>query len=54
MLAILKDLHEEDYFALVQFDFAIEVWRESLSKATKENVAEGMEYVRQLKARGCE
>ncbi|XP_042261665.1 inter-alpha-trypsin inhibitor heavy chain H3-like [Thunnus maccoyii] len=52
MLAIIKDLHEEDYFALIQFDHEINPWKESLTKATEENVAEAMAYVRKITARG--
>ncbi|XP_029286475.1 inter-alpha-trypsin inhibitor heavy chain H3-like [Cottoperca gobio] len=52
MLAILKDLHEEDHFALIQFDNRIESWRNSLTKATKENVSEGMAYVKKIRDNG--
>ncbi|KAM4613452.1 inter-alpha-trypsin inhibitor heavy chain H3-like isoform 2-T2 [Polymixia lowei] len=52
LLAILKDLHEEDYFALVPFDHNITPWKESLTKATKENVDEALEYVRRLNDNG--
>uniref|UniRef100_A0A8C2ZI59 Inter-alpha-trypsin inhibitor heavy chain H3 n=1 Tax=Cyclopterus lumpus TaxID=8103 RepID=A0A8C2ZI59_CYCLU len=52
LLAILKDLNEEDHFALIQFDDTIDSWRESLSKATKENVAEGMAYIRTIQPSG--
>ncbi|XP_078023563.1 inter-alpha-trypsin inhibitor heavy chain H3-like [Epinephelus lanceolatus] len=52
LLAILKDLHEEDHFALIPFDSNVEFWRESLTKATKENVAEAMTYVRGIHDRG--
>uniref|UniRef100_UPI0037E78B3C inter-alpha-trypsin inhibitor heavy chain H3-like n=1 Tax=Semicossyphus pulcher TaxID=241346 RepID=UPI0037E78B3C len=52
LLHILKDLHEEDHFALIQFDSAIDAWKESLSKATPENVAEAMNYVRNIHSRG--
>lgn len=45
MLAILKDLHEDDHFAVIQFDDTIACWKESLTKATKENVDEAMKYV---------
>ncbi|XP_059184472.1 inter-alpha-trypsin inhibitor heavy chain H3-like [Centropristis striata] len=48
LLAILNDLHEEDHFALILFDDKIISWRESLTKATKENVTEGMDYVRRI------
>ncbi|XP_028431392.1 inter-alpha-trypsin inhibitor heavy chain H3a [Perca flavescens] len=52
LLAILKDLSEEDYFALIQFDSSIDSWRTSLTKATKENVDAGMDYVRMIQDRG--
>uniref|UniRef100_A0A673B1H1 Inter-alpha-trypsin inhibitor heavy chain H3 n=1 Tax=Sphaeramia orbicularis TaxID=375764 RepID=A0A673B1H1_9TELE len=38
MLAILKDLHEEDYFGIILFDSSIDPWKDSLIKANKENV----------------
>ncbi|XP_008283653.1 inter-alpha-trypsin inhibitor heavy chain H3 [Stegastes partitus] len=53
LLAILKDLHEEDHFALVLFDSFIEPWKESLVKATKENVDEARAYVRTVSDRGA-
>ncbi|XP_071368926.1 inter-alpha-trypsin inhibitor heavy chain H3-like isoform X2 [Centroberyx affinis] len=52
LLAILKDLHEADYFALIQFDDITITWKDSLTKATKENVAQAMEYVRKIKDNG--
>uniref|UniRef100_A0A672I089 Inter-alpha-trypsin inhibitor heavy chain H3 n=1 Tax=Salarias fasciatus TaxID=181472 RepID=A0A672I089_SALFA len=52
MLAILKDLDEEDHFALVPFDSVTEVWKESLTKATKQNVSDAMNYIRTIDARG--
>ncbi|XP_039972120.1 inter-alpha-trypsin inhibitor heavy chain H3-like isoform X2 [Xiphias gladius] len=52
LMAILKDINEEDHFALIQFDDKIESWRDSLSKATKENVAEAMIYVSQIRDLG--
>ncbi|XP_042261666.1 inter-alpha-trypsin inhibitor heavy chain H3-like [Thunnus maccoyii] len=53
MLAIIEDLDEEDYFALIQFDSIIDPWKESLTKATKENVAEAMAHIGKLSARGA-
>ncbi|XP_059184467.1 inter-alpha-trypsin inhibitor heavy chain H3-like isoform X2 [Centropristis striata] len=53
LLAILNDLHEEDHFALILFDDKIISWRESLTKATKENVKEGMDYVRRIRESGA-
>nr|XP_019942174.1 PREDICTED: inter-alpha-trypsin inhibitor heavy chain H3 [Paralichthys olivaceus] len=52
MLEILKDLHEDDHFALVQFDDSMHTWRDSLSKATKENIEAGMGYVRRIRESG--
>ncbi|XP_070708549.1 inter-alpha-trypsin inhibitor heavy chain H3-like [Pempheris klunzingeri] len=52
MLAILKDIHVEDHFGLIQFDDRIEPWKKSLTKATQENVAEAMAYVRRIQQRG--
>lgn len=51
--AILKDLHEEDHFAIVVFDTTVSEWRETLTKATKENIAKANEYVKKIKDRGC-
>ncbi|XP_029946748.1 inter-alpha-trypsin inhibitor heavy chain H3-like [Salarias fasciatus] len=52
MLAILKDLDEEDHFALIPFDSVTEVWKESLTKATKQNVSDAMDYIKTIDARG--
>ncbi|KAK1901637.1 Inter-alpha-trypsin inhibitor heavy chain H3 [Dissostichus eleginoides] len=48
LLAILKDIHEDDHFAIIQFDDEIDSWKESLTKATKENVDEAMKYFSRL------
>ncbi|XP_008407819.1 inter-alpha-trypsin inhibitor heavy chain H3a isoform X2 [Poecilia reticulata] len=53
LVAILEDLHEEDHFALIQFDSAILSWKESLTKATKENVAEAKNYGRSIRDNGA-
>lgn len=47
-------MYEEDYFALVEFDDQIGAWKNTLSKATKENVSEAMAYVKRLGSRGGE
>ncbi|XP_076607588.1 inter-alpha-trypsin inhibitor heavy chain H3-like [Chaetodon auriga] len=52
MLAILQDLHEDDHFALIQFDNVILSWKDSLTKATQENVAQAMAYVRNIRDNG--
>ncbi|XP_034540335.1 inter-alpha-trypsin inhibitor heavy chain H3-like isoform X2 [Notolabrus celidotus] len=48
LVAILKDLYEEDHFALVLFDDEITTWRDSLTKASKENVSKAIAYIRKL------
>uniref|UniRef100_A0A096LWR8 Inter-alpha-trypsin inhibitor heavy chain H3 n=1 Tax=Poecilia formosa TaxID=48698 RepID=A0A096LWR8_POEFO len=53
LVAILEDLHEDDHFALIQFDSAILSWKESLTKATKENVAEAKNYARSIRDNGA-
>ncbi|KAF3689546.1 Inter-alpha-trypsin inhibitor heavy chain H3 [Channa argus] len=50
--AILKELHEEDHFALIMFDEIIITWKDSLTKATKENVNEAIAYVQELRQQG--
>ncbi|XP_034023082.1 inter-alpha-trypsin inhibitor heavy chain H3-like [Thalassophryne amazonica] len=52
LLAILKDLHQHDHFALIQFDYQIISWKKTLVKATPQNVSEAMTYVEKLSARG--
>ncbi|XP_047439699.1 inter-alpha-trypsin inhibitor heavy chain H3-like [Mugil cephalus] len=52
LLAILKDLDEDDYFALIEFESDVNVWKDSLTKATKENVAEAQAHVNKLRAEG--
>ncbi|KAM9758867.1 inter-alpha-trypsin inhibitor heavy chain H3-like [Menidia menidia] len=53
LLTILKDLHEEDHFALILFDDRIDFWRDTLNKATEENVAAAMAYVKNIRSRGA-
>ncbi|XP_045931308.1 inter-alpha-trypsin inhibitor heavy chain H3-like isoform X2 [Micropterus dolomieu] len=52
LLVILKDLHEDDHFALIQFDHNIDSWKDSLTKATQENLSEAMVYVQKIKDLG--
>ncbi|XP_061687265.1 inter-alpha-trypsin inhibitor heavy chain H3-like isoform X2 [Syngnathoides biaculeatus] len=52
MLAILEDLKEEDYFAIILFDDQIDCWKETMTKATKENLSEAQEYIKSLSDRG--
>ncbi|XP_076607591.1 inter-alpha-trypsin inhibitor heavy chain H3-like [Chaetodon auriga] len=51
--AILRDLHKEDHFALILFDSDIATWRDSLTKATEENVSKAIAYIRKLTDRGA-
>ncbi|XP_056129836.1 inter-alpha-trypsin inhibitor heavy chain H3-like [Lampris incognitus] len=53
MLAILQDLHEADYFALIQFSGYTMTWKDSLTKASKGNVAKAMKYVKRIHANGA-
>ena len=53
MLEILKDLHEDDHFAIVVFDHIVNPWKGTLTKATEENVSEAMAFVREIKHGGC-
>uniref|UniRef100_A0A671VC37 Inter-alpha-trypsin inhibitor heavy chain H3 n=1 Tax=Sparus aurata TaxID=8175 RepID=A0A671VC37_SPAAU len=51
--AILEDLHQDDHFALILFDSNVVTWRNSLTKATKENVTQAIAYVKKLKDKGA-
>ncbi|XP_056461169.1 inter-alpha-trypsin inhibitor heavy chain H3-like isoform X2 [Gadus chalcogrammus] len=52
MESILSDVHPEDYFGIILFDGIIDLWKESLTKATEENVDEAIKFVRQISSRG--
>lgn len=52
MLAILQQVHEDDHFAIILFDSVIETWKDSLTKATKENITEAMNYIKRIHSRG--
>lgn len=53
MIKILEDLHPEDHFGIIQFDSSVDSWRNSLSRATEENISEAMAYVKKIADRGC-
>uniref|UniRef100_A0A3P8QB32 Inter-alpha-trypsin inhibitor heavy chain 3 n=1 Tax=Astatotilapia calliptera TaxID=8154 RepID=A0A3P8QB32_ASTCA len=53
MLAILQQVHEDDHFAIILFDSVIETWKDSLTKATKENITEAMNYIKRIHSRGA-
>ncbi|KAM4740184.1 inter-alpha-trypsin inhibitor heavy chain H3a [Anableps anableps] len=52
LVTILEDLHEDDHFALLQFDTTVLSWKKSLTKATKDNVTEAKAYARQIRDNG--
>ncbi|KAK1901328.1 Inter-alpha-trypsin inhibitor heavy chain H3 [Dissostichus eleginoides] len=52
LVAILKDLHEEDHFALILFDNQIITWKNYLTKATQTNVTEAIAYVKKIRDNG--
>ncbi|XP_034068136.1 inter-alpha-trypsin inhibitor heavy chain H3-like [Gymnodraco acuticeps] len=52
LVAILKDLHEEDHFALILFDDQIITWKNYLTKATQTNVTEAIAYVKKIRDNG--
>ncbi|XP_030230113.1 inter-alpha-trypsin inhibitor heavy chain H3 [Gadus morhua] len=53
MESILSDVHPEDYFGIILFDRSIDLWKESLTKATEENVDEAIQFVRQINPTGA-
>ncbi|OCT58117.1 hypothetical protein XELAEV_18002612mg [Xenopus laevis] len=52
LLKILEDVKEHDHFNFVIFDWGVEIWEESLVKATPENLSRAKEYVRNLYPKG--
>lgn len=52
MIAILQQLHEEDHFGIIVFSSDIVFWKAAPVKATKENLSEAVEYVRQIRDDG--
>ncbi|XP_069045730.1 inter-alpha-trypsin inhibitor heavy chain H3 isoform X1 [Lepisosteus oculatus] len=50
--AILNDIQEEDYFALLVFDDRLRKWKPSLTKATPESLREAKQFVETIQARG--
>ncbi|KAM9324458.1 inter-alpha-trypsin inhibitor heavy chain H3-like [Gastrophryne carolinensis] len=52
LIAILKDTPEHDHFNFILFDSDLQLWRDSLVKATSENVEEAKKFVQQIYVRG--
>lgn len=53
LTAILKVLHREDYFGIIQFDNNIIRWKDSLTKATKPEVSAAINYVKKIRDNGA-
>uniref|UniRef100_A0A8C3V7T2 Inter-alpha-trypsin inhibitor heavy chain H3 n=1 Tax=Catharus ustulatus TaxID=91951 RepID=A0A8C3V7T2_CATUS len=52
MLKILDDIKEDDFFNFILFDSEISVWKETLIRASPENLDEARKFVRQISAQG--
>ncbi|NXC05206.1 ITIH3 inhibitor, partial [Orthonyx spaldingii] len=52
MLKILDDMKEDDFFNFILFDSEISTWKETLIKATPENLDEARKFVRGISANG--
>ncbi|XP_041281680.1 inter-alpha-trypsin inhibitor heavy chain H3-like [Onychostruthus taczanowskii] len=52
LLKILDDIKEDDFFNFILFDSEISTWKETLIKATPENLDEARKFVRQISAQG--
>lgn len=52
MLKILGDLAQNDYFGLIKFDSAVEVWKNELLPATEENLNKAKTFVKKINDRG--
>uniref|UniRef100_A0A8C0ZKS0 Inter-alpha-trypsin inhibitor heavy chain H3 n=1 Tax=Cyanistes caeruleus TaxID=156563 RepID=A0A8C0ZKS0_CYACU len=52
LLKILDDIKEDDFFNFVLFESEISTWKETLIKATPENLDEARKFVRQISADG--
>ncbi|NXF06795.1 ITIH3 inhibitor, partial [Smithornis capensis] len=52
LLKILDDMKEDDYFNFILFNSEVSTWKETLIKATPENLDEARKFVRQIDAGG--
>uniref|UniRef100_A0A8D2NH13 Inter-alpha-trypsin inhibitor heavy chain H3 n=1 Tax=Zonotrichia albicollis TaxID=44394 RepID=A0A8D2NH13_ZONAL len=52
LLKILDDIKEDDFFNIILFDSEISTWKETLIKASPENLDEARKFVRQISAQG--
>ncbi|KAM9443594.1 inter-alpha-trypsin inhibitor heavy chain H3-like [Clarias gariepinus] len=53
MLKILGDLDQEDYFGLIIFDSAVDVWKAELLQATENNLNKAKDFVKNIDDRGA-
>ncbi|KAG8128262.1 hypothetical protein E2320_015132 [Naja naja] len=53
LLKILEDIKEEDYINFVLFGSKVHKWKDTLIKATPENLAEARRYVQRISIAGC-
>lgn len=54
MAAILDDLHSDDMFSVIQFNDAVNKWREDgLVRVDEKNIAAAKEFVNGLEAGSC-
>ncbi|NWV36358.1 ITIH3 inhibitor, partial [Grantiella picta] len=52
LLKILDDIKEDDFFNFILFDSEISTWKETLIKATPENLDEARKFVQHISTRG--
>ncbi|XP_028941554.1 inter-alpha-trypsin inhibitor heavy chain H3 isoform X2 [Antrostomus carolinensis] len=52
LLKILDDIKEDDYFNFILFGSEVHTWKETLSKATPENLDEARKFVRSIDTEG--
>ncbi|NWY75735.1 ITIH3 inhibitor, partial [Erithacus rubecula] len=52
LLKILDDIKEDDFFNFILFDSEISTWKETLIKATPENLDEARKFVHHISAQG--
>ncbi|NXN78357.1 ITIH3 inhibitor, partial [Bombycilla garrulus] len=53
LLKILDDIKEDDFFDIILFDSEISTWKETLIKATPENLDEARKFVRDISTQGA-
>uniref|UniRef100_A0A8C0GXJ0 Inter-alpha-trypsin inhibitor heavy chain H3 n=1 Tax=Chelonoidis abingdonii TaxID=106734 RepID=A0A8C0GXJ0_CHEAB len=52
LLKILEDIREDDYFNFILFGSDVHVWKDTLVKATAENLKNAKEFVRAINTQG--